>query len=391
LSFDLSRWRAFAAASRRPVLTFGVFAATSALLVGVLPAAADAAQSGSTTASVAQAQQKLDAISITADRAVEAYDQAQTALDGVTAQAQAAKDAAAREQSVVDAAKVGLDALAVARYEGTSSSPTLAVLTSDNPQTFLAQAQVLSQVSHYESASLTTVVNANRALVGLQTSAAQALAKQQAAVAALAASKAAVDKILTQQQSLLGTLQAQAAQQAANDQAAAETALVARQHAVSRAATRPALAVAPKAVPANDNNTAVAVAAAPAAEVAAVPAAVPAHAGGASAVLSYAYAQVGKPYRFGGAGPGSYDCSGLTMRAWGAAGVSLSHSAAAQQHSGRRVPMSQLQPGDLIFWGSPAYHVGIYVGGGQIIDAPHTGTVIKVRAIWGSPSSAVRP
>jgi peptidoglycan DL-endopeptidase CwlO len=387
LSFDLFRWRAFAAVSRRPMATLGVLAVTSGIVVGLLPAVADAAQAGSTTASVAQAQQRLDAISVAADQAVEAYDQAQTALTGVTARAQAAQAAEARAQALVDAAKVGLDALAVARYEGSSASPTLAVLTSDSPQNFMAQAQVLSQVSHYESASLNAVVNADRALVGLQTSAAQAVAAQHAAVAALAASKAAVDKALAQQQSLLESLQAQAAQQLANDRAAAESAAIARQHTVSRAVHRPALAIAPRAVPADDHNPGVPAVATPVA----APAAVPAHAGGASAVLSYAYAQVGKPYRFGGAGPGSFDCSGLTMRAWAAAGVSLSHSAAAQQHSGRSIPMSQLQPGDLIFYGRPAYHVGIYVGGGRMIDAPHTGTVVTVRAIWGSPSGAVRP
>jgi peptidoglycan DL-endopeptidase CwlO len=108
-------------------------------------------------------------------------------------------------------------------------------------------------------------------------------------------------------------------------------------------------------------------------------------------VLAFAYAQQGKPYRFGGSGMASYDCSGLTMRAYAAAGVSLAHSAAAQQRQGRRVAMSALQPGDLVFWGNPAYHVGIYVGGGSIIDAAHTGTVIGVRGIWGSPSGAVRP
>jgi len=79
------------------------------------------------------------------------------------------------------------------------------------------------------------------------------------------------------------------------------------------------------------------------------------------------------------------------MRAWGAAGVRLSHSAAAQQHSGTPVSLSALQPGDLVFWGRPAYHVGIYVGGGRILDAPHTGTVVQIQAIWGSPSGAVRP
>jgi cell wall-associated NlpC family hydrolase len=128
------------------------------------------------------------------------------------------------------------------------------------------------------------------------------------------------------------------------------------------------------------------VAAAPA-YIAAVPAA---FSGRVAKLLAFAYAQLDKPYRFGGAGSRVYDCSGLVMRAAAAAGISLAHSAAAQQRSGHRVPLSQLQPGDLVFWGNPAYHVGIYVGGGKILDAPHTGTVVQVQPIWGRPSSATR-
>jgi cell wall-associated NlpC family hydrolase len=107
-------------------------------------------------------------------------------------------------------------------------------------------------------------------------------------------------------------------------------------------------------------------------------------------VLAYAYAQLGKPYRMGGAGPRTFDCSGLTMRAWGRVGVRLAHYTGTQQHQGRQVSLSRLQPGDLVFWGRPAYHVAIYVGGGRIIDAPHTGARVQIRRVWGHPSSATR-
>jgi cell wall-associated NlpC family hydrolase len=356
-----------------------VLVAGSAVVVGLLPGAASAVNAGPATNAVAQAQQKLDAMAINADRAVEAYNQAQISLAGVTARATAARAAAARQQSAVDVAKVGVQGFAVARYEGGNATPVMAVFLSKSPQAFLTQTQILEQVSRYESASLTKVVNANRALAGLQTSADQAVVAQQKALTQFAASKAAVDKILGEQQTLLGKLQTQATQEQATAAAAATRAATARQQAVSRAASRPKLALAP------------AIAAPGAARAVAVVAVAPAAAGRASAVLAFAYAQQGKPYRFGGAGMASYDCSGLTMRAYAAAGVSLPHSAAAQQRQGRPVSMSALQPGDLIFWGNPAYHVGIYVGGGSIIDAAHTGTVIGVRGIWGSPSGAVRP
>ena len=100
--------------------------------------------------------------------------------------------------------------------------------------------------------------------------------------------------------------------------------------------------------------------------------------GRAAAALRYAYAQLGKPYRYGGSGPGSFDCSGLTMRAWQAAGVSLGHNAAGQYASTPHVSRSQLQPGDLVYFGHPIHHVGIYIGGGKMIEAPYTGADVRI-------------
>jgi peptidoglycan DL-endopeptidase CwlO len=355
---------------------------SSALALGLLPVSTAFAAGGATTTTTAQAQQQLDAVSIQADKAVEAYDQASDTLATITATATAAKVAAAQEQSVVDAAKVGLQALAVARYEGSSASPALAVLLSNDPTTFLRQTEVLQQVSDYQTASLTDVVNANRVMTALQASADQAVAAQQSAVAHLAATKAAVDKVLSQQTALLTAAQAKAAYDAAVAASAAETAAVERHRttAVSRSLVRPELLTVSKPV-----------SRAPAQVVAKAAAAVaPSASGKVAKILAFAYAQLNKPYRFGGAGARTFDCSGLVMRAAASAGISLAHSAAAQQRSGRRVPLSQLQPGDLVFWGSPAYHVGIYVGGGKILDAPHTGTVVQIQSIWGRPSSATR-
>ncbi len=281
---------------------------------------------------------------------------------------------------------VGLQALAVARYEGSSASPALAVLLSNDPTTFLRQTEVLQQVSHYQSASLTDVVNANRVMAGLQASADQAVAAQQSALAHLAATKAAVEKVLSQQTALLTAAQAKAAHDAAVAASAAETAAVERQRttAASRSIVRPALlSVAKQTTRPKTVTSAGAAAKAPAAVA-------PAASGKVAKILAFAYAQLNKPYRFGGAGSRVYDCSGLVMRAAAAAGISLAHSAAAQQRSGHRVPLSQLQPGDLVFWGNPAYHVGIYVGGGKILDAPHTGTVVQIQSLWGRPSSATR-
>jgi cell wall-associated NlpC family hydrolase len=108
----------------------------------------------------------------------------------------------------------------------------------------------------------------------------------------------------------------------------------------------------------------------------------PPAAAGASKAVATAEAQLGKPYQWGGAGPDSFDCSGLTMYSWAAAGVSLAHSAATQYDETAHVPIADLQPGDLVFFGSPPYHVGMFVGGGQMIDAPHTGASVEYDSMY---------
>lgn len=99
---------------------------------------------------------------------------------------------------------------------------------------------------------------------------------------------------------------------------------------------------------------------------------------GPAAAIAEAKAQLGKPYVWGAAGPDSFDCSGLTEYAWAAAGVSLPHNAAAQQGLGTPIAEADLQPGDLVFFGSPAYHVGMYLGDGLMIHAPTSGDVVKI-------------
>lgn len=117
---------------------------------------------------------------------------------------------------------------------------------------------------------------------------------------------------------------------------------------------------------------------------------VPNASGGAGAAVAFAQAQVGKPYCYAGAGPDCFDCSGLTMRAWQAGGLSLPHFSGAQGSMFPRVPVSQLQPGDLITTSSWGAHVGIWVGGGYV-HATHTGDFIKFVGGSGSVVDAVRP
>ncbi len=122
-----------------------------------------------------------------------------------------------------------------------------------------------------------------------------------------------------------------------------------------------------------------------------VPSSVPAS-GRAAAAVQYAMAQVGDAYVYGAAGESAFDCSGLTMRAWAQAGVSLPHSSSAQYSSGPHVAASDLQPGDLVFYYSPISHVGMYIGNGMIVHAANPGAGVTVGGLYSMPYvGAVRP
>jgi cell wall-associated NlpC family hydrolase len=113
----------------------------------------------------------------------------------------------------------------------------------------------------------------------------------------------------------------------------------------------------------------------------------------------FALSQIGKPYQWGAAGPSTYDCSGLAMVAWAQAGVSILHYTGDQWDEGTHVPLNDMQRGDLVFYATnnsdPAtiHHVGIYIGGGQMVDAPYTGVDVRIDSIYqpGEPIGAVRP
>jgi cell wall-associated NlpC family hydrolase len=114
--------------------------------------------------------------------------------------------------------------------------------------------------------------------------------------------------------------------------------------------------------------------------------------GSAATAVQFALAQVGKAYVYGAAGPDAYDCSGLTMAAWGAAGVALPHSSSAQMGSGTPVSISDLQPGDLVFYYSPVSHVGMYIGNGEIVNAENPSTGVVTAPVDSMPiAGAVRP
>jgi len=102
-------------------------------------------------------------------------------------------------------------------------------------------------------------------------------------------------------------------------------------------------------------------------------------------VIAEGLAQIGRPYVFGADDPiHGFDCSGLITYVYGLAGIKLPHNAAQQQRV--TTPVGSPLPGDLVFYGNPAYHVGLYLGGGQMLTAPHTGALVHRTAVYGNPT-----
>jgi cell wall-associated NlpC family hydrolase len=124
-----------------------------------------------------------------------------------------------------------------------------------------------------------------------------------------------------------------------------------------------------------------------------------ASAGQGDVAANWALTQLGKPYLWGGAGPDSYDCSGLTMVAWAHAGVQLLHYTGYQWQEGPHVPLSQLRRGDLLFYATNTsdpgtiHHVAIYIGHGMMVNAPYTGAFVRIDSMYqpGGLIGAVRP
>lgn len=101
-------------------------------------------------------------------------------------------------------------------------------------------------------------------------------------------------------------------------------------------------------------------------------------------VITWAQLELGKPYVFGDEGPSTFDCSGLMQFIFGKVGATLPRTAAEQQRY--TTPVTSPRPGDLVFWGDPAYHVALYIGNGKIIAAPHSGAKVEIENVWGRPA-----
>jgi cell wall-associated NlpC family hydrolase len=314
----------------------------------------------------------------------EQYNEAQSAIDRANQQLAADEHSLEQRQQESDAVRAELTARGAELYMGAGNPAPLAALDVNNAtdlgsRTAYAGAAAESD-QHLLDRAKVAIEQLNIQQDALHTARANAVEQRDR----LDSARSEIVQATAEQQQLLA--QAQGKISSLVDEVAAER--QAQQEAAARAAAAQAAADAQaQAAAQQTQNTTTGNGGSDGSSCctdpnAGSPGNVPAPSSSAQVAVDTARAQLGKPYVYAGSGPDVFDCSGLTMYAWAAAGVSLPHNAEAQYQSLPHVSQSELQPGDLVFFGSPIHHVGIYVGGGTMIEAPYTGVDVRYHTIY---------
>jgi peptidoglycan DL-endopeptidase CwlO len=298
--------------------------------------------------SVAQVQAKLNKLTAQENVLIQRYDQVSQELSSAQQRLKLVNQAVARDQITFHDMQGAIGGIASAAYENGSLTSPLGVIISSSPQTVLAQSAILSHLSTSSQQQLEQGTLVAKALADAK----QGVQRTESAVAALkkqlGAQRASLEKLITKQKGILSTLTAQQ-----------QTTLIGGGAVIGGTDTVPTSTQAGKAV-------------------------------------AFAFAQLGCPYVFGGTGPcgSGFDCSGLVMQAWASAGIAIPRTSEAQAGL-PSVPTSALQPGDLLEFAGDS-HVGMYVGGGMLIDAPQPGENVEEVSLsnsWYAANldGAVRP
>jgi peptidoglycan DL-endopeptidase CwlO len=274
--------------------------------------------------------------------------------------------------------------IALAQFQNRSLDTAAHLFVTPDTERFLSQISTVQKVSENQNAALQDYQQAQANLAALEHSAETDLAALAEKDKELKSLTAASDKKLDQAKKVLAKLTADQQKQLAE----AEKKATAKANAEGRAATKATAKTSQAATkPTAKTNTETRAATKTSQD--STRSSATSSSKGAKA-LAYAKAQLGEPYVRNGDGPSSWDCSGLTMMAWGSVGVSLPHSSGQQFNRGQPVAKSDLQSGDLVFFYSDISHVGIYAGNGQVIHAPRPGKSVEYIKMSYMPYAGAR-
>jgi len=326
----------------RPAMNAGLKRSATALLAGLL-AGGLIITVGSTAGAapkptLSEVQAKLQKLTNQEQVLDQRYDQMKQDLSQANQRLKLVNQETARYQARFEAMRKQVARIAAQAYENGQLTSVAALLTSDDPQSVLDQGSILMELSSANSAQMTEFIKAAQQLESAQQAAKNAKAAIITLQARLNGQRTVLVKTIDQQKKLLAQLTP--VQQAPIGPGGG-----------SGGGTPPPVYKGPTSTQAEK-------------------------------VVAFVYAQIGKPYVFGASGPDSYDCSGLTSAAWASVGISIPRTSQEQWASLPHVPTSAMQPSDILMFNG-AGHVGIYVGGGMMIDAPHTGLDVQKVALSG--------
>ncbi|GAA4619662.1 C40 family peptidase [Actinoallomurus vinaceus] len=304
--------------------------AAASLAVAVSLTTVGTAHAAPAKPSAAAAQKELDKLNAKVDKIVDQCNKAQTELDAAKKRLKSMNAETKAEQTRFNQLHARVAQLAADQYKTGTSDPATAVLASKNPDAALDQMSTFTHLASNRGQELTAFLASTQRLRRDQAEAQTTAQEVQQKVAKLKAQKTAVNQAIAKQKALLKKLGQSTS---------------APKGKIGGSYTGPA-------------------------------------SGSARAALNYAYAQLGKPYISGGTGPQGYDCSGLTMMSWRAAGVSIPRVVPDQYNAVHHVAQGDVQPGDLIFLDGLG-HVGMMVDSGRFIHAPRTGENVMISSVAG--------
>jgi peptidoglycan DL-endopeptidase CwlO len=341
----------------------GLFLALALFLaVGAQLASAEPANITKAKRDAAALQKKLSDLGSKLEAASEEYNTATEDLKQINS-------AAKTTQAKIDKATTDLDTVdqelanrLVDIYKQGRLSYVVAFMDASSLTELIESFSLLERMSRQDADLVKRVGTYKKQIEQHKTELAQEAKQQKAYTQRVAAAEKKVQSQLATNKRLLKGKDAQIAQ-LEKDYAAKQAALKAQAEAAARAAA--ARAAAARAQPGH------------------IGVSVPGGASG-SKVVQVAMKYIGVPYVWAGASPSGFDCSGLVLYSYAQVGVHLPHSAAMQYRCGTPLSKNELQPGDLVFFYNPIHHVGIYVGNGNMINAPYTGARVRIESVWKS-------
>ena len=338
---------------QRPV---GGSTARTAFTIALAGAASATGFEGTGTAAPeltpAQVKAKVDRLYQEAEVATERYNGAKERSTKAEGRLGTLQDEAARRTERLNSEREALGSLATAQYRDGGVDPALGLMLSSDPDQYLDGAAFAERAGSRQASAVSRVRKQLREIEQLRGAAHVELTSLKARQAELKRHKKTVTGKLGEARELLSRLSVEDRARIGADDV--DTARASR----SAAGVRDPGGAGSSTVAPNSR---------------------------AAAAISYAYGKLGSPYVWGATGPDAFDCSGLMQAAYRAAGISLPRTTYAQIASGERVPLSQLRPGDLVFFYSGISHVGLYVGNGQMVHAPNPSAPVRVAPISEMP------